>query len=212
MDTSLIIAQAMPTLKLLLIPGFLIFVIKSPWFKGAMGELLVRWLARMRLPRDTYLPLHNVTLPTVDGSTQIDHVFVSRYGVFVVETKNMKGWIFGSERQAQWTQKIYRKSFRFQNPLRQNYKHLKALESALSIPADRLHSVVVFVGDCDLKTAMPANVTYGRRYIDYIKSFKEPVFSDSEVGAMVETIQLQRFTPSLATHRQHVAGLQKRGI
>lgn len=63
MDTSLIIAQAMTTLKLLLIPGLLIFVIKSAWFKGAMGELLVRWLAS----RNTYLPLLNVTLLTPTG-------------------------------------------------------------------------------------------------------------------------------------------------
>ena len=33
-----------------------------------------------------------------DGTTQIDHIFVSHYGVFVVETKNTSGWIFGNER------------------------------------------------------------------------------------------------------------------
>ncbi|MDZ7854092.1 MAG: nuclease-related domain-containing protein [Halomonas sp.] len=82
------------------------------------------------MPAETYKPIHNVTLPTPDGSTQIDHIFVSRFGIFVVETKNMKGWIFGDKDQAQWTQKIYRKSFRFQNPLRQNYKHVKSLEKS----------------------------------------------------------------------------------
>jgi hypothetical protein len=164
----------------------------------------------MRLPRDTYIPLHNVTLPAPDGTTQIDHIYVSRYGVFVIETKNMRGWIFGIEQQAQWTQKIYRKPFRFQNPLRQNYKHLKALEAALDIPADRLHSVIAFVGNCDFKTEMPANVTYGRQYIDYIQSFKEPVFSEEEISAIVERIQASRFTPSIAKHKQHVTQLKAR--
>ena len=125
-----------------LVPVMLVFgVFKSPWFKGALGETFVRLIAKFRLPADTYHPIHNVTLPTADGSTQIDHIFVSRFGIFVVETKNMKGWIFGGESQAQWTQKIFRKSFKFQNPLRQNYKHTKTLESALEISPDFIHSV-----------------------------------------------------------------------
>jgi hypothetical protein len=66
-------------------------------------------------------------LPSQGSTTQIDHVLVSVYGIFVIETKNMKGWIFGDERSAQWTQSIFGKKSRFQNPLRQNYRHVKAL-------------------------------------------------------------------------------------
>ncbi len=50
----------------------------------------------------------NVSLPTEDGTTQIDHVLVSEFGVFVVETKNMKGWIFGGPHQRCLAQEIYR--------------------------------------------------------------------------------------------------------
>jgi hypothetical protein len=49
--------------------------------------------------------------------------------VFVVETKNMKGWIFGSATQPFWTQKIFRSNYKFQNPLHQNYKHVKTLQA-----------------------------------------------------------------------------------
>ncbi len=73
--------------------------------------------------------LNDLTLPDGEGATtQIDHLLLSPFGVFVIETKNYKGWIFGSERQKQWTQKIYKKSFKFQNPIHQNYKHMKVLE------------------------------------------------------------------------------------
>ncbi|WP_163009979.1 nuclease-related domain-containing protein, partial [Pseudomonas viridiflava] len=102
-----------------------------------------------------------VTLDTADGTTQIDHVFISPFGIFVLETKNMSGWIFGREKQPQWTQKIYRRTYKFQNPLRQNYKHLKALEATLGVSLEHLHSVVSFVGESTFKTAMPANVTQG---------------------------------------------------
>ena len=64
--------------------------------------------------------VHNVILPGRDGTTQIDHVVVSIYGLFVIETKNMDGWIFGSAEQRTWRQQFFKKKFKFQNPLRQN--------------------------------------------------------------------------------------------
>lgn len=184
--------------------------LRSPWFKGLAGEALVALAAKLRLPASTYHRLHNVTLPTPDGTTQIDHIFVSRYGIFVVETKNMKGWIFGGERQAQWTQKIYKRTFRFQNPLRQNYKHVKALESALDVSPEHIHSVVVFNGASRFKTPMPANVTWGGAYITYIKSFTNPVLSESEVRDVLSQIKSGRLAPTRETHRQHVQQLRSR--
>ncbi|MDR6677228.1 hypothetical protein J2W58_001414 [Pseudomonas psychrotolerans] len=135
MDFSLLTPFA-PTLFWLLPLAFVIGLLKSPWIKGYLGELLVRLFAQWRLDKQTYRRLNNVTLPTPDGTTQIDHVVLSRYSIFVVETKNMSGWIFGSERQAQWTQKLYKRTFKFQNPLRQNYKHLKALEATLGVSVE----------------------------------------------------------------------------
>lgn len=158
----------------------LIGIAKSPWFKGIIGEALVKLAAKIRLPVDTYVPIHDVTLLSMDASssdtTQIDHIFVSKYGIFVVETKNYKGWIFGNEKQAQWTQKLYKKSYRFQNPLRQNYKHQKALQVLLDIPLDKIHSVIAFMGEATFKTPMPKSVTRGGGYVRYIKSFREVVF------------------------------------
>lgn len=183
-------------------------ILKSPGFKGMVGEFIVKLAAHLQLPADTYHRLHNVTLPTSDGSTQIDHIFVSVYGIFVVETKNMKGWIFGDEHQAQWTQKIYKKTYRFQNPLHQNYKHVKTLEAALDVPPAVIHSVVVFAGESAFKTVMPANVTQGAGYIRYIKAFQDEVLSDAQVKEIVEQIQAGRLQPSLKTSREHVRHLK----
>ena len=106
MDYSAIVNEVF---KLWWVIPILLFIsiFKTPWFKGVLGEALVKLAAKLRLPEDTYHRIHNVTLPTPDGTTQIDHIFVSRFGIFVVETKNMKGWIFGGENQPQWTQKIF---------------------------------------------------------------------------------------------------------
>ena len=185
-------------------------ILKSPWGKGQMGELFVRFMLRLRLDKTVYLPLHNVTLATLDGSTQIDHVLVSRFGIFSIETKNMQGWIFGSERQAEWTQKIFKRSFRFQNPLRQNYKHTRALEATLQVPPETIHSVIVFVGGSTFKTEMPANVTYGGGCVRFILSFTQPVFDTRQVQRLVQQLQTGRLAPTRATHIAHVQQLKER--
>lgn len=185
-------------------------ILKSPSLKGYFGELIVRVMTWIMLDKEIYHRVHNVTLPTPDGTTQIDHVFVSRFGIFVLETKNMQGWIFGAEHQAQWTQKIFKKSFKFQNPLRQNFKHVKAIEAALQIPTETIHSVVTFVGGSTFKADMPANVTYGAGAISYIKSYRTVVFTEAQVSVMAVKIQSGRLAPTLATHREHVQRLKER--
>ena len=210
LDVAAILAPTFEVLRWLLPALFVITLLKTRWAKGHIGELLVRVFAHWKLDRNVYRRLHNVTLNTLDGTTQIDHVFLSRYGVFVLETKNMTGWIFGSEKQAQWTQNIYKRTFKFQNPLRQNYKHLKALEATLAIDPAHLHSVITFVGGSTFKTAMPPNVTKGIGFVRYIRSFREPVFSEAQVDAFTEALQTGRRAPTLATHREHVQNLQRR--
>ncbi|MBL4760831.1 MAG: NERD domain-containing protein [Mariprofundaceae bacterium] len=160
----------------------LIALLKSSWFKGVLGEFIVNILAKMMLDKNDYHLIKNVTLPTPDGTTQIDHIIVSKYGVFVIETKNMKGWIFGSAKQKVWTQKIFKHSSKFQNPLHQNYKHVKTLAALLHLNDYQIHSLIVFIGDATFKTDMPENVTYGGDYIRFIKSKKRPVLSTSDVN------------------------------
>jgi len=204
MDFSPVINQVVGALWYLIPIIILVIVLKSAWFKGVTGEFIVNVLARMFLDKHVYHLIKNVTLPTEDGTTQIDHIIVSRYGVFVVETKNMKGWIFGNPDQKTWTQKIYKHSTNFQNPLHQNYKHLKSLESLLGLNDQQVHSLVVFVGDSTFKTEMPENVTYGWGYVRYIKSKKQLVLSEAGVDVIVNKIGAGMLTPSFKTNREHV--------
>ncbi|HIF9448432.1 TPA: NERD domain-containing protein [Photobacterium damselae] len=197
-----ILEQVWYLLPLLLI----VSVFKSRWLKGIFGEYLVNRLLS-KLPESDYTLIKDVTLPTSDGTTQVDHIVVSKYGIFVVETKNMKGWIFGSARQKLWTQKIYRHSSKFQNPLHQNYKHIKALETLLGCSADYLHSVIVFIGDSTFKTEMPPNVTYARGSIRYIQQFNNVVFSDKDYARLTDSInqiKLKRGVITDLKHRNHV--------
>ncbi|WP_233266453.1 nuclease-related domain-containing protein [Cobetia sp. L2A1] len=203
------IAPVMSVLLCLALGSFVSRYLKSPRMKGRIGEWRVRWMAR-RLGKQGFRTLHNVTLKTPGGTTQIDHVLLSRFGCFVLETKNMKGWISGSEHEANWTQQFPRQSFSFQNPLRQNYKHLKALEATLGVTPEHLHSVIVFVGSAVLKTEMPPNVTHGTGFVSFIRTFQTPVFSEAQVEAMHEALRMGRLAPTRATQRAHVQHLKQR--
>jgi len=207
MDFSLIINSLVSAVWYLIPIGIIaviLVILKSPWFKGVIGEFVINLSAKMMLDKEKYYLIKNVTLPTEDGSTQIDHVIVSIYGIFVVETKNMKGWIFGNPNQKTWTQKIYRYSSKFQNPLHQNYKHVKTLQSLLGITDSQIFSLVVFVGDSTFKTEMPENVTYGGGYIRFIKSKTQQVLSESDVNEITKKIEERRLTSSFKTSRDHV--------
>lgn len=204
MDLTVILSPLFGMLWYLIPIVILIALLKSSWFKGVLGEFIVNVLAKLILDKNEYHLIKNVTLPTPDGTTQIDHVIVSKYGVFVIETKNMKGWIFGSSNQKIWTQKIFKHSSKFQNPLHQNYKHVKTLEALLNLNDNQIHSLVVFIGDTTFKTEMPDNVTYGGGYIRFIKSRKTVVLSDIEMNKVIQRIESGRLARSFKTNREHV--------
>ena len=161
---------------------------RSPSVKGARGERRVHKVLSRLANRGNKYVIHDLTLGVGINETQIDHVFISRYGVFVIETKNYSGWIFGGERSKQWTQVIYRSKTRFQNPLRQNYKHTKAVESFLRIDSSRVQSIVVFVGDSKFKTPMPENVVTLRGLVPYILTIKTRVFTDDQVETLANQL------------------------
>lgn len=181
--------------------------------KGWIGEAAGALTQKVLLDQNIYTSIHNVTLQTSNGTTQIDHIIVSRYGVFVIETKNMAGWIFGDEKSAQWTQSLFGKKSRFQNPLHQNYRHIKALEEFLGIEPNKLISVIMFWGECELKTELPPNVmTHG--YITFIKQHTSVLFDDGEVQQIIEALKggmmPKGLIKSLETRKTHLNSLQER--
>lgn len=210
MNMSVVFAGVIKPLLWLLPILVLVAFFRLPAVKGWFGERRVARRGQRTLPESIYRPYHDIMLRDDVGTTQIDHVYVSVFGVFVVETKHMSGWIFGMERDAQWTQVIYRKKSRFQNPLMQNVRHAKALESLLQLPPTRFHSLVVFTGDAKFKTAMPANVCTLQDFDSYIRSFGETELSQQDVDALCRKIERNRLASTRATRKSHVADLKRR--
>ena len=146
-----------------------------------MGEKETQIGMWMKLGKE-YIRFHDIIVPTQGSTTQIDHILLSRYGIFVIETKNINGWIFGSEKSKYWTQNLYGKKSKFQNPLHQNYLHTKALASHLQIDHDKTKSIVFFIGDTsEIKTNVPDNVMVSGLSA-YIKKFQAEIFFTNRVG------------------------------
>lgn len=211
---NLLISQLISTLWWvpLLLVVVAIFKIFKPYIKGKVGEIAVAAHVKLYL-KEHYILLNDLTLPDAEGgTTQIDHILLSPFGIFVIETKNYKGWIFGGERQKQWTQKIYQKSFKFQNPIHQNYKHMKVLERILSdiVDVESLHSVIVFMPEAEFKTTMPNNIFRGADWTDYVKTFQQPVISEMKLKRIQLRLEKEVLEKSWKTNRQHVEHLKQR--
>lgn len=180
--------------------------LRSATVKGARGERRVHNVLAKQLEQDGHFVIHNITLSIGKDTTQIDHIVVSQYGIFVIETKNYRGWIFGDQKSKQWTQVIYSKRARFQNPLRQNYKHTKAVESFLGVPSSHVHSVVVFVGDSEFKTPMPQNVTNLSGLIPHMRTKTNRVLSDRRVEVLSN--QLRETKTGIAGTKKEMPALR----
>jgi len=121
--------------------------------KGAIGEIKVKSV----LDSLGYDTLHDVILPISDGkTTQIDHLVNTPVGIVVIETKHYKGLIYGSDKDATWTQVQGKTKNKFQNPKRQNYMHTQAVEAL--VPGVPVHSLVVFSGSAKFPKGNPMGV------------------------------------------------------
>lgn len=180
-------------------------------YSGERGEWAVA-KELSRLPQDGYYVVNDLMLPTKDGATtQVDHVVVSRFGIFVIETKDYSGWIFGREKGRQWTQAFPNGDrFKFQNPLRQNWWHIYVMAEILEQPTRVFRNIVVFAGDGELQDNMPENVIYVSQVADYIRSFKAPVLS--EKGFRRLGVVLRKWDASVTEERRqmHVRNLNVR--
>lgn len=164
--------------------------------------------APLGLRSPDYHHFHRVVVPTSRGSTEIDHLILSTFGIFVVELKDRSGWIFGDAFQAQWTAVHFRRKYRFQNPLHQNFGHLKALEEFLSVDPRVLFGVVVFRGDFEFRTPVPEGVLC-HEYKAWVASHREVLLDDLTVSRAVELLNTKAEHGWFA-RRRHVRSVRAR--
>lgn len=155
--------------------------------------------------------MNHVTLPIAGGTTQVDHIVVSRFGVFVVETKDYAGWVFGGASQPMWTQVLFRTRFRFRNPILQNYAHVCAVRNLLDfVPADAVVSLVVFTGRAEFRTERPAGVISVGELADWLRRWNQEIMSRNRLQFCVGRLETARLAISRQVDVEHAERLMRR--
>uniref|UniRef100_UPI0022E53D58 nuclease-related domain-containing protein n=1 Tax=Clostridium beijerinckii TaxID=1520 RepID=UPI0022E53D58 len=187
-------------------------LIRSSKYKGRYGENEVIKILK-RLPKE-YIVLNDFLLQNGNKTSQIDHIVLCKKGIFVIETKNYGGYIYGSELDKNWTQIIGKRKieFEFLNPIIQNKGHIDAIRHNLSLNNKiPIISVVVFSNNGNI-----ANVNSHTpvKYISELKSFilkydtivslSESEIQDINYGLVEKNIKGKK------ARKQHMKNIQRR--
>ena len=148
---------------------------KSAEEKGADGERFVAEAELARLPHDLFHVFNDLIIPDADGTSQIDHVVVSDIGIFVIETKNYQGKIYGNGKSSEWYQYLGENKYPFYNPILQNAGHLKCIARALHMPESHFVSIVVFPNQTTLKVDAQSAVLHFCELTDYIRQYSSSI-------------------------------------
>jgi hypothetical protein len=183
---------------------------RFPTFQNS-GEARVSHVLRSHFGPPDYHLMNHVTIRMDDGTTQVDHILVSRFGVFVIETKDFSGWIFAGATDPTWTQVHFRRKFRFQNPIFQNFRHLRAVQGLLDfLPPEAIESVVVFSGNAEFKTTTPQGVIGIDDLADYLGRQRNEVMSLNRLQYCVGRLETARLAISGETDVEHIHSLARR--
>lgn len=158
-------------------------VLASP---GEQGELRVADILS-RLPEE-YRVFNDVYLESNGYSSQIDHVVISQYGVFLIETKNYSGNIYGNENAKYWRQYLRRESHKFYNPIKQNQSHVLAIKNTLHIDPSSIIPMVVFLSGANLHCNTSSEVLYTSQLYNNILNHKTIAFTLDGVERLSHTL------------------------
>lgn len=192
-------------------------ILDDEWV-GKHGEKLTeRELKLVKLLGRKGKTLRNVYLPKDNGETsEVDLIYITQKGIFVFESKNYSGWIFGDEKNKNWTAMLPNKQKnQFYNPIMQNKTHLKWMRNFVGedIP---LFSIIVFSERCELKkvTVESDDIRVIKRDLTYatvrdIWDKNPDAVSDDKIEELY--IKLKELTNvDKATKTAHIENIEKK--
>lgn len=159
-----------------------------------------------------YTLMKNILLKTKTGSTELDHIVVSVYGIFVIETKNYSGRVYGDEKYKDWKHfDMAGKEHKFYSPIKQNAGHLGTLRRAIKLDESVFIPIVVFSGSAEIKVTAQTPVVQLFELKRTIKSYKKKVFTKEEVKNIIKDIKCHNIDSVMARkqHVKYVKSIQK---
>ncbi len=185
-----------PWYWIITIGGFLIGFICYKYGSKIIGWFGEHWTKEVMnyLPKDKYHIFNDIMISINDKTYQIDHIIVSEYGIFVIETKQYNGYIKGSKYDKKWVRYIKGKEpIYYTNPIRQNYGHVKAICELLNISESKVFNIVCIPSknvklnikhDGELTTSVDINekiMSYKEEIIDNVDELKDKIIINNIV-------------------------------
>lgn len=193
-----------PILIVLLIMCVILKLI-YPKVRGFFGEFWIN-VELKKLPKE-YIILKDIMIKTSNKTHQIDHLVISKYGIFVIETKNYFGLIKGNEYDEKWTQYLGKNKYKFLNPIRQNYGHIVALKEVLNMDINNFISIICFSNQAKLSIKNATKVTQIDYLIDEILSYTKIIIKDNinDIANKIDSLNIIE----VKEKREHIKSIKK---
>lgn len=189
-------------------------------YKGEYGEKCVSYILGGNIDGVQYVVNNLLYVDSEGKSRQIDHVYINKSGIWVIETKNYAGYIFGEDNQRQWMQVIagfkrgyygvgrkYKEKNQFYNPVKQNMTHIYSLSKQLGVK-NVFHNVVVFLSRADISNVKSDSV-YTEETLQTIKTKTTNVFLSPEQMKIFYDKLIALKSENTLTVCQHVSNIHK---
>ena len=183
-----------------------VFLYKN--YKNIIGWFGEHWTKDelKKLPKDKYKVINNVFI-SINGNThQIDHVIVSSYGIFCIETKQWNGFIVGNKWDKKWTRIVGKNRYPCENPIRQNYGHVMSLCELLNIDESKIFNIVCIPSTAKLRIKHDGELVRYDTIVDKILSYKDIIIDN--VDEIVDTINKNNIT-NKTIRKEHIENIKR---
>ena len=186
----------------------IVVILLSHFYTRIMGIAGEHWTKKElnKLPTE-YIVLNDIMVSNGESTTQIDHIVVSPYGIFVIEPKHYHGFILGGDTYEKWRQYQGKKYREFHSPTRQNYGHIMALSQQLNLPVDKFISIVCFTAQVKLKVKSRTPVVHNYELNQTIIRFQNIIIGDPET---IKNSILSLNITDQASRKQHIKILKEK--
>ena len=193
-----------PFIIILIVVG----IISALFYKKIVGWFGEHWTrqALNKLPKEKYMVLNDLLIETNNATHQIDHVVISRYGIFSIETKQYNGYITGNKYDKNWVRHAGKKKYYYTNPIRQNYGHVKALSELLKIDESKIYNIVCIPSKAKLKIEHDGELVRYDSLVNKILSYNEEKIDNVE--EIINLIKTNNIT-NKSVKKQHINNIRE---
>ena len=184
--------------------------------RGEEGERAVAGILSA-LP-EKFVVMNDVIVPSRTGSAQIDHVVISEYGVFVIETKNYAGILDGDASGKTWRKTLGGRAIEIRNPVMQNSSHVSALSLVLALKKELFVPLVALSPECALSERLASSLRASGVSVvpfpsvaSFVASRRPRVLSRGDVGRLCGELSRVMYCSPLA-RRRHLRSVARSSV